>query len=241
MHGRGLRHGDAGRPDVPECGETRLNVAEVEGHFGQIVVTNDDDAEICVDAPDISIIKTAGDAADDTVLHIATSAGQTTIDVVYHYHVCNESDVALTDVVVTDDNGTPGDTSDDIIVDVGDLDVDECVDVDSGTVTLDVPDVPACGETRLNVAEVEGHFGQVVVTDEDDAEICLDVEPTPTPTRPNRREPTPTKTITPTSTPTLVVTVFPATQVPPATSTPVGVIVTCRTRAPGAAAVAALA
>ena len=49
--------------------------------------------------PDISIIKTAGDAEDDTVLQIPVAPGQTTIDVVYHYHVCNEGGVALTDVV----------------------------------------------------------------------------------------------------------------------------------------------
>jgi uncharacterized repeat protein (TIGR01451 family) len=83
-------------------------------------------AEVCVDEdtpcasdvalvtpqfPDIQIVKTAGDAADGAVY--STPAGPVT----YTYVVTNTGPLALHDVTVTDDAGTPNDTSDDFAAD----------------------------------------------------------------------------------------------------------------------------
>ena len=116
--------------------------------------------------PAISIIKTAGDAADGDVLEI-----QPGDQVTFHYHVCNEGNVPLHNVDVTDDNGTPADTSDDFTVNIGDLDVGACVDVDSDPITIPTP--PVCDQTRLNIGEAAGTSpADTVVTDTDDAELC---------------------------------------------------------------------
>ena len=57
--------------------------------------------------PAISIVKTAGDAADGEVF--ATEPGNVT----YTYVVTNTGPLPLHAIVVTDDNGTPGMTGDD--------------------------------------------------------------------------------------------------------------------------------
>jgi len=61
--------------------------------------------------PGISIIKTAGDAADGDILLI-NSPG----DVTYQYVVTNIGNTYLTDITITDDAGTPGDISDDVLI-----------------------------------------------------------------------------------------------------------------------------
>ena len=58
-------------------------------------------------APSIDVVKTAGDAADGGTY--TTLAG----DVTYTYVVTNDGPVALSNISVTDDNGTPADSSDD--------------------------------------------------------------------------------------------------------------------------------
>src|SRR3954469_11266593 len=63
------------------------------------------------DKPSIEIVKTAGNAADGD--EFVSPPGPVT----YHYHVTNNGANALEKVVVTDDNGTPGDTSDDFTAD----------------------------------------------------------------------------------------------------------------------------
>ena len=60
--------------------------------------------------PSIEVIKTAGDATDGATL--TTLAGNVT----YSYKVSNTGDVVLSNVTVKDDNGTPGNPSDDFIV-----------------------------------------------------------------------------------------------------------------------------
>ncbi|OBQ17337.1 MAG: hypothetical protein AN481_18935, partial [Aphanizomenon flos-aquae LD13] len=60
--------------------------------------------------PSIEVIKTAGDATDGATL--TTLAGNVT----YSYKVRNMGDVVLSNVTVKDDNGTPGNPSDDFIV-----------------------------------------------------------------------------------------------------------------------------
>ncbi|HBL09919.1 MAG TPA: hypothetical protein DD379_00445 [Cyanobacteria bacterium UBA11162] len=73
-------------------------------------VDDTDDAVVDVIAPAINLIKTAGSAADGTILQ--TTAGNVT----YTYKVTNIGDTTLTNVTVVDDNGTAGDTSDDFTV-----------------------------------------------------------------------------------------------------------------------------
>jgi hypothetical protein len=126
------------------------------------------DSVTVTEDPRISIVKTAGDAADDTVLEI-----QPGDMVVFHYHVCNTGDVPLENGVVTDDNGTPADLTDDFTVTVpGTLDPGECTDVASEPITIAEP--PTCDETRLNVGTVNATSVPLgtPVMDSDDAELC---------------------------------------------------------------------
>ena len=76
----------------------------------------------------------------------------------------------LTNVTVTDDNGTPGDTTDDFPVNVPDLPVGACEDVDSGLITI--PNPPTGSLTRLNIGVARGTGAGTVVTAMDDAELC---------------------------------------------------------------------
>jgi len=71
-------------------------------------VSDTDDAVVDIVAPAIELIKTADNAADNTIDYI--NSGD---NVVYHYKVTNKGDTYLSNIVVKDDNGTPNDTSDD--------------------------------------------------------------------------------------------------------------------------------
>jgi hypothetical protein len=155
-------------PNPPICDNTRLNIGEAGGTSpGGTVVRDRDDAELCTpEVPDISIVKTAGAAPDGTVLQIQPGDA-----VVFHYLVCNEGNVALHDVSVTDNNATPADPSDDFTMTIGNLAVGQCVTVDSAPITI--PNPPVCDQTRLNVGEAVGTSpGGTVVRDRDDAELC---------------------------------------------------------------------
>lgn len=72
--------------------------------------TDEDDAEVIV-PPAIEIVKTAGGAGDGDILNL-DSAG----DVEFTYTVTNTGGTYLTDILITDDNGTPADTSDDATI-----------------------------------------------------------------------------------------------------------------------------
>ncbi|ELS00269.1 hypothetical protein, partial [Gloeocapsa sp. PCC 73106] len=71
-------------------------------------VTDSDEAVVDIVAPGVTIIKTAGTAPDGTVL--VTQAGNVT----YTYEVTNSGDIPLIDIEIVDDNGTPGNTNDDL-------------------------------------------------------------------------------------------------------------------------------
>ncbi len=111
--------------------------------------TDTDDAVVDVPGPGVSIIKTAGDAADgDTYLF----AGG---DVTYTYVVTNTGDSYLSDLIIVDDAGTPTDTSDDVM-----LTSTECADL-AGPVA---PEANVSCTTTLavtvdttNIATVEGN------------------------------------------------------------------------------------
>ncbi len=72
--------------------------------------TDDDDAETLY--PGISIVKTAGDAADGAI-YVNPESGM----VPFTFVVTNTGGTHLTNATIIDDAGTPGDTSDDVLVD----------------------------------------------------------------------------------------------------------------------------
>ena len=91
--------------------------------------------------------------------------------VVFNYLVCNAGTCPLTNAVVTDDNGTPGNLADDFTVSVPNLGIGECQTVQSAPITMSSP--PICTSTRLNIACVNGTAPDgSIVSDCDDAELC---------------------------------------------------------------------
>jgi uncharacterized repeat protein (TIGR01451 family) len=97
---------------VEDCG-TVPNLAsvtaanEAAGNQGN----NEDSDSIDVLCADISLVKTAGDAPDgDTLLLVEPG------DVAFTYVVKNTGTATLIDIELVDDNATPGDPSDDVIV-----------------------------------------------------------------------------------------------------------------------------
>jgi fimbrial isopeptide formation D2 family protein len=113
--------------------------------------------------PSISVTKTAGDAADGATF--TTLAGPVT----YTYVVTNSGPVALENVTVSDDNGTPSDTSDDFAA--------TCPKT-----TLDAGESMTCSATvtvsadRTNTATVRGFSAQgTEVSDQDTAIVVVRV------------------------------------------------------------------
>lgn len=138
----------------------QVNVAEI--CVSELPECDTDDEDVTPELPDIEIIKTAGDAADGDVY--ATEAGPVT----YTYLVTNSGPLALHDVTVTDDAGTPGDTSDDFEADCPQttLAVDESM---TCTFTIDVL------VDTINVAVARGvTVGGNTVEDDDDAEVIVE-------------------------------------------------------------------
>ena len=146
---------------------------------------NSDDASITVQCASISLVKTAGTAADGAELLLADPG-----NVVFTYVVTNTGTAALRNVVVVDDNATPADTSDDVTI--------TCpkTTLAAGESMTCTATLPVGIGLRTNVATVtadpvlesEGEVG-----DTDDAVVRV-LEPEVTPT------PTPSLTLPPTST-----------------------------------------
>ena len=122
--------------------------------------------------PAIQLIKTAGDAADGEVY--TTAPG----DVLFTYNVINTGDTYLSDIDVTDDNGTPGDSGDDFVV--GTI-AGPLAPGALSTLTATI----AISSDRTNIGTATGNPtddtgadipGQADVTDSDDAEVVMEVE-----------------------------------------------------------------
>ena len=92
---------DADASTAPQTNEAQVCVAE------EVVDCASDEVVVIPQKPSITIVKTAGDAADGAVL--STEPGMVT----YTYVVTNDGPLALYDIVVSDDNGTPGVLGDD--------------------------------------------------------------------------------------------------------------------------------
>ncbi|HRJ41566.1 MAG TPA: SdrD B-like domain-containing protein, partial [Caldilineaceae bacterium] len=117
----------------------------------------------------VELVKTAGNAPDGSTLQIT---GQTSVPFTYRF--TNTGETNLVNLTITDDNGTPGDTSDDFIV---------C--------TRSGPYAPGASDTcttsrniatnHTNWAEIKGKaadiFGTPIstedVTDKDDAKVAI--------------------------------------------------------------------
>jgi uncharacterized repeat protein (TIGR01451 family)/fimbrial isopeptide formation D2 family protein len=109
--------------------------------------------------PSISIVKTAGDAADGE--EFVTPPGPVT----YHYLVTNTGPVVLNDIVVWDDNGTPADTSDDFKADCPQTTLDPAESM-TCTATVNVT------ANRTNIGTATGTSeGGTKVSAEDDAVV----------------------------------------------------------------------
>ena len=138
-------------------------------------VADSDDAVVTIVEPvnpSIEIIKTAGDAADGEIF--VTEAGNVT----FTYEVTNTGDTFLSPIQVVDDNGTPGNAEDDILVDfiTRPLAPDESV-----TLVADI----AVNSDRTNIATVLANPSDIQgqdlpgvddVGDSDDAVVTI-VEP----------------------------------------------------------------
>ena len=145
--------------DADASGGTQVNEAEICISENQLC--DSDDEDVTPEFPDIEIVKTAGDAADDEVFETVPG------DVTYTYVVTNSGPLPLSDVTVTDDAGTPGDTSDDFTADCPKttLAVDESM---ACTFTIDVQ------ADTVNVAVARGVTAEGnPVEDDDDAEVVI--------------------------------------------------------------------
>jgi uncharacterized repeat protein (TIGR01451 family) len=98
---------------IANDGKTVHNIATASGQplVGDRV-SSQDDANVTLLVPGISIVKTAGDAADGQTYVTEAFADNVT----YHYSIKNTGELDLSNVTVVDDNGTPGNTADDILV-----------------------------------------------------------------------------------------------------------------------------
>ncbi|MFL5760889.1 MAG: thrombospondin type 3 repeat-containing protein [Thermomicrobiales bacterium] len=122
-------------------------------------------ASIAVHCPAIDIVKTA---TDGTAEITTANVGDT---ITYTYTVTNTGDVDLTNVKVVDDNGTPGDTSDDVTCTIGNL-AAGATDT-SCTLAHLVGAQDASAGTIHNIAVVTGSAGATTVTDNDDATVAI--------------------------------------------------------------------
>ncbi len=136
--------------------------ATTEGRTASIDLQPGEDV-ICTytnEQPFIDLVKTAGDAADGGTY--TTLAGPVT----YTYLVTNDGELTLSDIVVTDDNGTPADSGDDFTATCPKTTL---APGESMTCTKTVT-VPA---NRTNTAVASGHTVQGTSVSDDDQAIVV--------------------------------------------------------------------
>ncbi len=149
---------------------------------------NTDGAQIDVQCASISLVKTAGNAADGAILTIPAPG-----NVTFTYVVTNTGTATLTGLHLVDDDATPANTADDVTVTCPKTTLAPGESV-TCTATLAVT---GTGITRTNVAVVTAHpelDSESTVTAHDDAVVKVPapvVTPRPTP----RITPPPTSTL----------------------------------------------
>jgi uncharacterized repeat protein (TIGR01451 family) len=182
---------------VEACGELP-NTASVAAanEPAEALGNNEDDASISVECASIRLVKTAGDAADGAELLLEDPG-----DVVFSYLVTNTGTADLVDLVLVDDNATPGDPADDIDVTC------PATTLAAGAAMTCTATLPVAVGLRTNIAVVTASpdiAPEAEVTDSDDAVVRVpepEVTPTPRPTRTPRITPPPTSTVDATATP----------------------------------------
>ena len=149
-----------------DAGTPIVNVATVTGTGA---AQDTDDASVAVVQSKILHIEKDATVADGT-------ANSTNDTIAYTYTVTNQGNAAIANVVVTDDNRTPGNTSDDFNPSFtgGDTDKDNLLDVGetwtyTATHTVTQAELDA-GTTIVNVATADRHGA---APDTDDASVAV--------------------------------------------------------------------
>ncbi len=140
--------------------DTTTNVATATGHYGDAMVTAQDNVTVTVAAaaPAIDVAK----SADTTSLPIGGGP------VIYTYLVTNTGNVPLSNVTLGDDKcssvtGPTGDTNDNQMLDL--------TETWTFTCTMDVT------ATTKNVATATGHYGDAAVSAQDNVTVTVAVPP----------------------------------------------------------------
>lgn len=98
---------------IADDGKTVHNIGTASGQpVAGGTVQSTDDANVTLLTPAITIVKTAGDAPDGGTYSTESFPDNVT----YHYAIENTGELDLFNITVVDDNGTPGNTADDITV-----------------------------------------------------------------------------------------------------------------------------
>jgi len=146
-------------PTTPaSCGEVDNTASVTTSNAG----SDSDSAEVDVLCPQISIVKTAGDAADGDE-YVTEPA-----EVPFTYVVKNTGTADLINVVIVDDNATPDDPSDDFVADC------EQTTLEVGEEMTCTGTAPVSFGIRTNLAVVSANpelNPEQEVTDEDDAVV----------------------------------------------------------------------
>jgi hypothetical protein len=141
--------------------ETTTNTVTAIGHDGDTEVSDTDQATVtvapAVNAPSIALDKTA----DPTTLPVGGGS------ITYTYVVTNTGNTALTNIVLTDDNGTPGDTGDDFTV------VCPHDSLAVATQMTCTASVTGTTTTTTNIATVTAKFGETTVSAHDSATVTV--------------------------------------------------------------------
>lgn len=138
------------------CDSCIVNVAVATGSYGTETVTASDTAQVCIGTPPppkLNIVKTADRPT------IPVDGG----DVTYTYVVQNIGGQTITDITVVDDNGTPDDSSDDVVVGtIASLDPLQSVTL---TKTFFVAPLTAPVSMCMNINGVSTTVGRLYITD----------------------------------------------------------------------------
>ena len=128
-------------------------------------VTDDDPANSYGTTPEISLVKSVNtDDANTAPGALVTNGG----DVTWTYAVANDGNVALTNVTIVDDAGTPADSADDVTLTAtdlvrGDTNGDEILDVDE-TWSFSVDGIAIAGQ-YTNIAVVTADAPDTIAAD----------------------------------------------------------------------------
>ena len=179
----------SGATDPESCADIPNQATVSAANEPQDATGNNQDGDtVDVQCASISLVKTAGDAADGAILTIPVPG-----TVTFTYVVTNTGTTDLEGIHLVDDNATPANTADDITIICPQTSLEAG---ESMTCTADIP-VTGTGITRTNVATVTAHpvlDEESTVSATDDAVVKVPapvITPRPTP----RITPPPTSTL----------------------------------------------